>query len=212
MKKQLREDGYYGAPINGYSEEGAALKEAFLRDAAALLRETGKCLASRGLSKSEITKSRAGVACSGEVYGRFWRPEDPTRRVMVEVGSTCLAIGRDDGVCVRAQWEEYEPVKLQRIGTGGPNQWISAALTSEELAERLLMIYDPEITPVLVSAHTRAAGTQPFPPFAISDPAEIPVWRGQFLAIRSAMETDTVNAEAIQLPLFDLTGADTVDA
>ena len=67
--KRLRLDGSYSSDhgmICAYSAPGHERKERFLRDAAALLRETGRHLARRGLTQSDVRINRAGMAVSGE--------------------------------------------------------------------------------------------------------------------------------------------------
>jgi hypothetical protein len=61
--------------ICAYSAHGHERKEQFLRDAAALLRETGKHLARHSLTQSDVRINRAGMAVSGEVTADFWNPE-----------------------------------------------------------------------------------------------------------------------------------------
>ena len=79
--KRLRSDGSYSSDHNmicAYSAHGHERKEQFLRDAAALLRETGRHLARHGLAQADVRINRAGMAVSGEVTADFWNLE--TRR------------------------------------------------------------------------------------------------------------------------------------
>jgi len=62
--KRLRSDGSYSSDhgmICAYSAQGHERKEQFLREAAALLRETGRHLARHGLTQAEVRINRAGL-------------------------------------------------------------------------------------------------------------------------------------------------------
>ena len=96
--KRLKPDGSYGSHIDGYSDDHMALKLQFLRDAQALLKQAGQFLAANGLTQCDVHKNESGMAGSGEVYGEYWKPEDPGRRVHVCVESSCVDRAREDGV------------------------------------------------------------------------------------------------------------------
>ena len=61
--KRLAADGRYGDFICGYSDHGQALKEQFLRDARALLKQAGGILARSGWSECDIRVNPAGPGC-----------------------------------------------------------------------------------------------------------------------------------------------------
>ena len=77
--KSLAPDGYYSCgdqSINGYNQTGQELKEQFLRDARALLKQTSEFLTRLGWTECEIRVNSAGVAGSGGMYAEFWKPAD----------------------------------------------------------------------------------------------------------------------------------------
>lgn len=68
VKRLARNYGIRGS-IDAYTSEGEELKRKFLRDAVAFLKAVGAKLAEIGLTEIEVTKNKAGVAVSGDVYG-----------------------------------------------------------------------------------------------------------------------------------------------
>ncbi len=151
--KRLRSDGSYSSDQNmicAYSEQGHERKKQFLRDAAALLRETAKQLTQHGLTQSDVRTNRAGVAVSGEVTADFWNPETG-RGVWLAVSSAGLSFlsGRQDGVAILARWRTYKAKPTGRskyqkrlsFQSEGPNQWLSPDLDSQQLATALVKIY-----------------------------------------------------------------------
>ena len=210
--KKMAPDGSYGEYISGYGDDAQELKEKFLRDANALLRQVGTLLAVNGLTEKEVSQNPSGMAGSGEVYAKFWRPDNPGWRVSVEVGTTHLQTGREDGVCILAMWVQYEPAKDgekagYRRTSNGPNQWISPDLNAQELADQLLLIYDPVNTPKVTTAHTKSAGSVPYPPPTITSPAQAPAWFQAHRAINDAFREDAAGnqeaPETTQMGLFD---------
>jgi hypothetical protein len=200
--KRLKPDGSYGSHIDGYGDDHMAQKLQFLRDALALLKQTGQFLAANGLSQCDVHKNESGMAGSGEVYGEYWKPEDPSRRVHVCVESSCVDRAREDGVILYARTQPYKleatrgktgKQEWRRAGQSGPNQWLSAAFNAQELADRILMIYDPATSPAMVSAHTLSTGTQAFPPLYITDESQAPAWFEAHRDINAALWTDARN-------------------
>ena len=72
--KSLAPDGSYSCgdqSINAYSQTGQELKEQFLREARALLKQTSQFLAQVGWTECDIRVNPAGMAVSGDVSCRF---------------------------------------------------------------------------------------------------------------------------------------------
>lgn len=212
--KRLKLDQHYSTDellICAYTERGNMGKEQFLRDAAALLRDTAKHLAAHGLTQSAVCTNRAGVAVSGEVSADYWNPE-MLRGVWVQIGSTCLTqlSGRKDGLSILARWRKYTNQPARRKsrpkpqGNDGPNQWLSPEFNSIELAQALLTIYNPDHTPVQVTAHTLGQSPLPIPSPIVSDEMQAAVWRTQLQTVRTAFLADQLNrATPTPLTLFD---------
>ncbi len=228
--KKMKPDGCYSSDHNlicAYSDYGHARKEQFLRDVAALLKETAKHLAPHGpstlrlrsaqaslrtgLTQSDVHVNRAGIATSGEVCADYWNPHT-LRGVWVEIGSTSLThlSGRQDGVSILARWRTYkaEPARRgrrkQRLATksDGPNQWLSPEFNSLELAQALLRIYDPERTPPDVAAHTLSGGTMSIPSPLVSNETQAMAWFHDNRAVEAAFQADQVNAvDAVAAPI-----------
>lgn len=221
--KKLRSDGSYSSDdgmICAYSAPGHERKERFLRDGAALLRETGKHLARRGLTQSDVHINRAGMAVAGEASADYWNPHT-MRGVWVEINTTCLSLlsGRKDGVSILARWRTY---KAEPAGHGkrrkrpahqaeGPNQWIAPHFDTEQLAAALIAIYDPQSSPPNPTAHTLSQGTLPIPSPIVSNQNETETWFQGNRAVEAAFQADNDQATElvavpVPLPLFD--GAD----
>jgi hypothetical protein len=204
--KRLQQDGGYSSNHNmicAYSAHGHERKEQFLRDAAALLRETGKHLARHSLTQSDVRINRAGMAVSGEVTADFWNPE-ARRGVWVEISTTCLSLlsGRQDGVSILARWRTYkgDPIgrskhrKRSAHQAEGPNQWLSLEFDSQQLAAALLRIYDPQSSPPSTTAHTLSCGTLPVPSPVVSNQAEAGAWLQGNRAVEAAFQADNEQA------------------
>jgi len=197
--KRLKPDGAYGRSINGYTDHAAALKEQFLRDARALLRETGKRLAERGLTEMEICINLGGVAVSGDASATFWRPDDPARRVYASVDGSALGWGRQDSLIVLARVQGYAPDarnRKWRRGQSGPNQWLSANFDSRELADRLWAIFSPDTSPLDVTAFT-AEGAQAVPSPIVHNDREAAVWAEGMAAVAQSFAADNEQAAAV---------------
>lgn len=200
--KRLKPDGCYGSHIDGYGDEHMALKLQFLHDAQVLLKQAGQFLAPHGLTQSDVHKNESGMAGSGEVYGEYWKLQDPGRRIYVCVESSSVDRAREDGVILYARTQPYkleairgkkDKQEWRRTGQSGPNQWLSAAFNAQELAERILLIYDPVTSPSVVAAHTLSAGAQAFPPPYITSPEQAPAWFQAHQNINAALWTDARN-------------------
>lgn len=198
--KRLKSDGGYGCQINGYSD--AALKEQFLRDARAWLRDTGKLLAARGLTEMEVSVNPGGVAVSGEVSAAYWRPDDPARRVYACVDASALGWGRSDGLIVMARVQHYRETPANgrksawRMGQSGPNQWLSANFDSRELADRLWAIFDPAATPETMTAFT-SEGAQAIPSPFVHNDREAVAWQAGMEAVTQSFAADNERAAAV---------------
>lgn len=204
--KKLKRDGAYSGDhglICGYSGLAAPRKEQFLRDAATTLRQVGKRLSRHSLTEMEIRRNPAGVAVSGEVTAEYWRPDNPCRRVWVEIGTTCLASlsGRRDGISILARTQEYrgpaKPGQRQKKGrsplvrcTPGPNQWLSPEFNSHEIADALLRIYNIELHTQNVAAHTATGGILPIPSPVIGNEDEAITWKKGHQAVEWAFRAD----------------------
>ena len=226
MTKKLKSDGGYGAVINGYGEhhtenrDPQSGKEHFLRDAAGLLREVGKLLAARGLTEKEIRTNPAGPAVSGEVAAYYWKPGSPAHRVYCIIGACGVFGGRKDGVSIMARTqtmreapERYaggrrKPAEVWQMGMMGPNQWLSPALDSAEIAAELLKIFDPASSPALVQFRTRSSGVLPVPDPVVASPEDELGWAVGMARCLQADRADAVAesqaaATPAALPLFD---------
>jgi hypothetical protein len=221
--KRLRSDGSYSSDhgtICAYSAPGHERKERFLRDAAALLRETGRLLARQGLTQSDVRINRAGMAVSGEASADYWNP-NTMRGVWVGISTTCLSLlsGRKDGVSILSRWQTY---KAKPAGRGkrrkrpahqdeGPNQWLSPEFDAEQLAAALLEICDPQSSPSNPTAHTLSRGKIPIPSPVVSNQNEAETWFQGNQVVEAAFQADNDQATElvavpVPLPLFD--GAD----
>lgn len=143
--KRLKPDSGYGARVNGYSDRGQELKQAFLNDARALLKEVSQHLAARGLTCADVCVHPGGVA-------DYWQAADPSRRVYVNISDSALGWGRKDALVILARVQHYRldqrgNKESWHRGQSGPNQWLSANFGSRELADRLWRLFQPETTP-----------------------------------------------------------------
>ena len=222
MTKKLKSDGGYGAVITGYGEhymenrDPQSGKERFLRDAAALLRDVGKQLAAHGLTEKEIHTNPAGPAVSGEVSAYFWKLDNPAHRVYCIIGACGVFGGRKDGVTIMARTqamtqapERYAggrrpPKAVWRYGAMGPNQWLSPALDSAEIAAELLKIFDPATSPADAQFHTRSKGTLPVPEPVVASPQDEIRWVMGMAQCLQADQADAAEHEPAALPQLAL--------
>ena len=131
----------YPTNINAYSDKGAEIKECFLKEAHALLKEVGTHLAFIGLVEQKIWKNRGGIAVSGEVYGEFFKP-GKNIGVFVEVGTSCVRghfSRKEDGVCIRAVWRCRH--RDHAHTPEGRNEWIDPNYNDQQIASCLETIW-----------------------------------------------------------------------
>jgi hypothetical protein len=219
--RKLKSDGAYTGDhgnICAYSPAGCERKQLFLRDARAMLRETGRRLAAGGLTQMEVRVNAGGIAVSGEVYAEFWDPANPLRHVWVEVSATSIRSlsGRRDGASIMARVQLYRPSARQQHPRGhgspllerdrmGPNLWLSPELTSAQLAERLRLIYDPQQSPREGMVFTAGKSESlALPPLTVANDDEERQAVHQWKRIEAAVAADQqLAADPDALPLFD---------
>jgi hypothetical protein len=222
--KRLAADGIYGDPISGYTDHGQTLKEQFLRDARALLKQTGQILARSGFTECSVRVNPAGAAVSGDVHADFWRPDDLYNTVYCTIGASVVLFGgRRDGLTIMARKEK----RADQPGRGrtayrtlfmGINQWIDPGMHSGELAAELLKIADlAEAWPGVLPGCTyrsRTAGCLEVPSAAIRSREEALQWKS---ALGAALEASRQDAGRVpqesaepdseppvrQMPLFE---------
>ncbi len=183
--KKLRSDGSYSSDhgmICAYSTHGYECKERFLRDAAALLREAGKHLSRRGLTRSDVRINRAGMAVSDatdealrdlQVYhtqNNLWESVAPgTHEALAEIRSRGLAIivvsnanGRLHALLDRLDLARYFDVvvdsSLEQVEKPDPRLFQIAMGRAGAAPERTLHVGDLYHVDV---AGARAAGMHP---------------------------------------------------
>jgi hypothetical protein len=189
--KSLAPDRSYSCgdqSINGYSQTGQELKEQFLRDARALLKQTGEFLTRLEWAECEIRINPAGVAVSGDVYAEFWKTADPLDIVYCTIGASAIPFGgRKDGVIIMARQHQREihqdsgrkAGKISyRTKSMGSNHFIDPGMNGQLLAAELLKIAgQEEDTGALrlmqgVSYHSRTAGVLPLPALVMRNRSE----------------------------------------
>jgi hypothetical protein len=74
--------------IWGYSDEAQERKDVYLRDGRRFWRAVAQNLALVGYTEAIVTANPAGIASSGEVYGRFRRPGD--ERTLIAWMQACI--------------------------------------------------------------------------------------------------------------------------
>ena len=180
--RKMAPDGAYSGKYGGINEYEGEGKERFLREAAALLREVAKHLLAHGFDQSDVHASQSGVMTSGEVSGMFWRSRAPEHRVVAYIDG-CLSTlgGRKDGVDILARTQamrlEIEgrtggrraPKEVWRHGAIGPNQWISPACDSAEIAAFLAKIFDPATSPADNHFFSKGRGEMALPDLVLPD-------------------------------------------
>ena len=188
--KTLGRDGLYSHDnsISGYSDLGQQRKEQFLRDARALLKQTGEFIAQLGWTEYDISVNPSGVAGSGDAHADYWDPDDPLHIVYCTIGASAIAFGaRKDGVIIMARQEQRTVHRGGGRKQGkvsyrtlhmGPNQYIDPGMNSQELAAELLKIAgmkeDAEKVRMLQGCayHSRTAGVIPVPSPIIKNSTE----------------------------------------
>jgi len=189
--KSLSPDGSYSygnQSINGYSQTDKELKEQFLRDARALLKQTGEYLTRLGWTECEIRVNPAGMAVSGDVYAEFWKLADPLNIIYCTIGASAIPFGgRKDGVIIMARQHQREAQHDSgrkagkppyRTKTMGPNHFIDPGMNGQLLAAELLKIAGQEEDAGAVrlmqgvSYHSRTAGVLPLPALVMRNRSE----------------------------------------
>ena len=217
--KSLAPDGSYSCgdqSINGYCQTGQELKEQFLRDARALLKDTGEFLIQSGWTECDIHVNSAGVAGSGDVYAEFWRPADTLNIIYCTIGASAIPFGgRKDGVIIMARQHQRETQHdserkagniSYRTKTMGSNHFIDPGMNSQLLAAELLKITGQEEDANAVrlmqgvSYHSRTAGVLPLPVLVMRNRAEAELAQ---VAIESVMAAAAADAS---VPNGELTG------
>ena len=225
--KSLSPDGSYSygnQSINGYSQTGQELKEQFLRDARALLKQTGEYLTRLGWTECEIRVNPAGMAVSGDVYAEFWKLADPLNIIYCTIGASAIPFGgRKDGVTIMARQHQREAQHDNRRKAGkasyctkhmGPNHFIDPGMNSQLLAAELLKIAGQEEDAGAlrllqgVSYHSRTAGVLPLPALVMDNRSEAELAQVAIGAVVAAASADasTQNEElasARQMTLFE---------
>lgn len=217
--KSLAPDGSYSCgdqSINGYSQTGQELKEQFLRDARALLKQTSEFLTRLGWMECEIRINSAGVAVSGDVYAEFWKPADPLNIIYCTIGASVIPFGgRKDGVIIMARQHQREAQHNSGRKTGkasyrtktmGSNHFIDPDMNSQLLAAELLKIAgqeeDADAVRLMqgVSYHSRTAGVLPLPALVMRNRAEAELAQVAISAVMAAASADA------SVPNGELTG------
>jgi hypothetical protein len=138
--KSLAPDGSYSCgnqSINGYNQTRQELKEQFLRDARALLKQTCEFLTQSGWTDCEIRVNSAGVAVSGDVYAEFWKPADPLNIVYCTISTSAIPFsGRKDGVIITA----CQYASRAMAASARPANW--AGISYEQWKYRRRTVYD----------------------------------------------------------------------
>lgn len=206
--KCLAPDGAYnnGAnTISGYNPDAALLKDQFLRDARALLKQTQQVLAKSGWTEYLICANPAGMAVSGEVFADFWTPADSLNIVFCEVSSSAVHFGgRLDRVIIMARQEKRELSNQHRRSSKKPsyrrtwmgvNQWIDPGMNSFELAARILKIAgvpegdEQRLFPGCVY-HSTTSGTMPVPSGMLRNREDALVWSAALGQVIEAGKAD----------------------
>lgn len=225
--KSLAPDGSYSCgdqSINGYSQTGQELKEQFLCDARALLKQTSEFLTRLGWMECEIRINPAGVAVSGDMYAEFWRPADPLNIIYCTIGASAIPFGgRKDGVIIMARQHQREAhhdrgrkaEKVSyRIKNMGPNHFIDPGMSGQLLAAELLKIAgqddDAETIRLMqgVSYHSRTAGVLPLPALVVRNRSDAELAQAAVGAVVAAAAADAgiqngEMASARQMTLFE---------
>jgi hypothetical protein len=207
--KSLAPDGSYsgsGQSINGYSQTDQKLKEQFLRDARALLKQAGQFLAQAGWTEYDIRVNPAGMAVSGDVHADFWNPTDPLNTVYCTIGASAVSFrGREDGVIIMARKEKRAPRNnggrtsakpTYRNIWMGMNQWIDPGMNARELAAQIFKIADqPEQADQVrmlagCTYHSRTAGLLAIPAAIVRNDTDAEVLKEALGNVIAAARTD----------------------
>jgi hypothetical protein len=208
--KCLARDGSYSngaSGISGYNPLSASLKDQFLRDARALLKQTLQFLAKSGWSEHLICVNPAGPAVSGDVFADFWAPADPLNIVYCTIGASAVHFGgRQDGVIIMARQEKrqlYEEGRrpsrksLYRRTWMGINQWIDPGMNSRQLASQILKIAgapegeEQSLLPGCVY-HSSSAGSIPVPSGMLRNRTDALAWSAAIGNVIEAGQADAL--------------------
>ena len=219
-RKSLSPDGSYSygnQSINGYRQTGQELKGQFLRDARALLKQTGEYLTRLGWTECEIRVNPAGMAVSGDVYAEFWKLTDPLNIIYCTIGASAIPFGgRKDGVTIMARQHLREAQHDNRRKAGkasyctkhmGPNHFIDPGMNSQLLAAELLKIAGQEEDAGAlrllqgVSYHSRTAGVLPLPALVMRNRSEAEIAQVAISAVVVAAAADaSIQNEGLASP------------
>jgi hypothetical protein len=207
--KSLAPDGSYsgsGQSINGYSQTGHELKEQFLREARALLKQAGQFLAQAGWTECDIRVNPAGTAVSGDVHADFWDPADPLNTVYCTIGASAVSFGgRKDGVIIMARKEKRAPRNNGGCTSAKPtlrntwmgmNQWVDPGMNARELAAQIFKIagQQEQADQVRMLAgctyHSRTAGALAIPTAIVRNDTEAAVLKEALGNVIDAARTD----------------------
>jgi N12 class adenine-specific DNA methylase len=115
--------------IDAYTDEGAVAKEKFHKDAISYLRKLGKALGGVSLypkKKTGVSSNKAGIAGSGEIYGK-WKLSNG-KEIVVELTS---------GVGIPTIPTTKSGVVMRFDVDNGPNQWVNPSLTVDDLVAQI---------------------------------------------------------------------------
>jgi N12 class adenine-specific DNA methylase/predicted RNA methylase len=115
--------------IDAYTDEGAVAKEKFHKDAISYLRKLGKALGGVSLypkKKTGVSSNKAGIAGSGEIYGK-WKLSNG-KEIVVELTS---------GVGIPTIPATKSGVVMRFDVDNGPNQWVNPSLTVDDLVAQI---------------------------------------------------------------------------
>ena len=207
--KSLAPDGSYSGgdqSINGYSQKGQELKEQFLREARALLKQAGQFLAQAGWTECDIRVNPAGMAVSGDVHADFWNPADLLNTVYCTIGASAVSFGgRKDGVIIMARKEKRAPRNnggrtsakpTYRNTWMGMNQWVDPGMNARELAAQIFKIagQQEQADQVRMLAgctyHSRTAGSLAIPAAIVRNDSEAAVLKEALGNVIDAARTD----------------------
>jgi len=121
-------------PINGY-DDNQPRKDKFMREATKFLKALGKILALRGLTEAKYSKNAGGIACGGDVYAEFYKPNADVG-VYITIGADIGAgLGRNaDGIHCMTRWIERNAAP-KRSRRDGSNVWLKLDKDAEDIAE-----------------------------------------------------------------------------
>ena len=135
---------YSMSPIHGYNSVDQARKDRFLHDGRAFLRSVGEHLRAMGFTEQEVWANSGGIAVSGEVYARYFRPGQ-ARHIFIAIEGAAFSeelSPREDSVTFLARWEQDRP--NGRGNESGPNCWLNPNFSSASTAKCLVAVLETE--------------------------------------------------------------------